>query len=76
MKAGEYNFEMQLNKPVDDMFKDSVHVLLEIEIMQGERKVLKNRQIRYRLNLNDEKIQIIRDNLLKLAYKNYETNNN
>lgn len=75
MKANEYNFEMTLNQPVIEMFKDTLLDYLQIEILQGEVTKLKNGQTRYRLNINEEKEAFIKSMMVEAIKKqNYNAN--
>lgn len=70
-----YNFEMTLNEPVIQMFKDSILDYLQIEILQGEVTKLTNGQTRYRLNLNEEKSNFIKSIMIEaIKRQNYNHN--
>lgn len=75
MEKKEYNFEMTLNRPVIEMFKESIFPFLEIEMMQGGKEYLANGQIKYSMNLDDDKAGIIKEIIYNVSFRSFRNIN-
>lgn len=66
---GKHNFEMTLNPPVIELFKDTFMMFFEIEILQGKIELLPNGQTKYSLFLSSEKEEIMKKYMIDLMRK-------
>lgn len=74
MKDGE--LKMTISKEIEDLFKKEPF-FLEIEMLQGNRKVLKNGMIKYSITISDPDKQIvIREFVLKIISQSHKQSKN
>lgn len=75
MKKGA-TLKMTITPEIEKQFK-SYPYFLEIEMMQGDRKVLKDGRIKYRIEIDDEeKADLMKEFVLKMISKSHITNKN
>lgn len=75
MKKGA-TLKMTITPEMEKQFKGYPY-FLEIEMMQGDRKVLKDGRIKYWIEIDDEeKADLMKEFVLKMISKSHITNKN